>query len=334
MLHELLAYFAGSLMLFGLTAQGWFTVVAITSILSGFLVWWGCGAFGTLWYTPFTRRPIHWLWSGLASVTSVLFAWLLAASVYVPQISAVSALVWRAELTFDERFSQKNYEEAYKAVKEAGYEDFTDYPMDGGRIPTLHPESIRIVSRITASGGHRHFQERRPLLSKVYWSNPRGAADKIEQRTLRHFQGETGQSAGESSAEILLDIAKDVPMWSSFVAEIDSAVVRRGALAWLLEGVGINPGIRQKLSSVDTSLRSIESDQAQVGHSSSLLAMDYAILANEILIEAREKGDRVRRLVILCLVGLWILALGIPLGLIAMAARREADLSRHQPVHY
>ena len=68
-------------MLFGLTAQGWFTVVAITSILSGFLVWWGCGAFGTLSSPPFTRRPIHWLWSGLASVTSVLFAWLLAASV-------------------------------------------------------------------------------------------------------------------------------------------------------------------------------------------------------------------------------------------------------------
>jgi hypothetical protein len=334
MLHELLAYFAGSLMLFALSSKGWFTVIGITSILTGFLVWWGCGVFGTLWYTPFTRRPIHWLWSGLASVASVLFVWLFAASAYVPQISAVSALVWRAELTFDPQWKDENFENLYKAVKEAGYEDFTNYPVDKGVIPLNHPESIRISSRVTAGDAHRHFRTERPLLSQAYWSSPAEAAKKIEQRNLRHFQGETDQSAGDYSAEILLDIAKDVPVWSNFIAEIDRVLAGGGVLAWLLEGAGIKRGVGLNLSRVDDTLKSIEKEQAEKGQSTSLLAMDYAILANEILIEAREKGGRVRRLVILCLVGLWILALGIPLGLIGMAARREADLSRHQPAIY
>jgi hypothetical protein len=334
MLHELFAYFAGSLMLFALSSKGWFTVVGITSLLVGAGVWWGCGAFGVLWYTPFRRRSAHWLWSGLASAASVLFVWLLAASAYVPQISAVSALVWRAELTFDQRWGDENFKKVYEAVKKAGHEDFTNYPFEKGSVPTNHPESIRISAKTTAENAHRHFRMRRPLLSRAYWSSPAAAAKLIEQRTLRHFQGETGQSAGESSAGILLDIAKDVPVWSLFIAKVDREAASGGIIGLLLEGAGIAKGIGGKMGSIDEELRSIEAKQAESGQSSSLLAMDYAILANEIVKEAREKGGRVRRIVILCLVALWGLAVGIPLCLIGMAARREADLSRHQPVVY
>jgi len=334
MLHELLAYFAGSLILFALSSKGWFTVVGISSVLVAAVVWWGCGVFGALWYTPFTRRPVHWLWSGLAAASSILFVWLLAASAYVPQISAVSALVWRAELTFDKRWGEENFRKVYEAVEKAGHEDFTNYPFEEGIVPTSHPESIRISAKTTAENAHRHFRTRRPLLSRAYWSNPSAAAKMIEQRSIRHFQGETGQKAGESSVEILLDITEDIPVWAPFLAEINRAATGGGLLGWLLEGAGIDRGIGGKMGVFDERLRSIEEAQAEAGSSKSLLDMDYAILANEILVEAREKGYRVRRLVTICLVGLWVIALGIPFTLIGQAARREADLTRHQPVRY
>jgi len=330
MLHELLAYFAGSLMLFALSSKGWFTVIAITSLLTGAAVWWGCGVFGKLWYTPFTRRPIHWFWTVLASVFSILFVWLLAASAYVPQISAVSALVWRAELSFDEEWKAETFREVYDAVKEAGYEDFAKHPFEKGVVPTNDPESVRIKSKILADNAHLYFRERRPLLSRAYWSSPTLAAKKIEQRTNSFFKGEPMPLAGESSIGMLIDVGKQVPMWSGFLSQIDSQMENGGLLRWVLEGAGIDSAIGEWMKEVEEEVAKTEAKLAAGDRSTYHFAMDYAILANEIVKDALVKGDRVRWIVILCIAGLWAITVGLPLTMIGTAARREADLSLHQ----
>jgi len=332
MVYELLAYYAGSLILFYLSSKGVFIAVGLVSLLVGAAAWWVCGIFGRLWYVAFRRNPLHWMCSGFAAVVSVLFVWVVAASAYVPQVAMVSTLVWRAELAVDAKWRTATFRKIYEAVKEAGHEDFTKHPPPpaGETIPASHAESKRLSASIAAGEVHRHFRERRPLLSRVFWSDPAASAE----RTFDDMNGARGGAAPsdtKASLDLLLDIAADIPLWSQFLEEIDGAVDSGGILGWYFEEIGAEKGIRAAVTAFDEALGKAAEATGQKAEGSIPLDRSHALLANEILQEARDKSGRVRAVLILGAVASWVLLLVLPLAVIGRAARREADLGLNRP---
>jgi len=335
MLHELLAYFAGSLMLFALSAQGLFIAVSVVAFLSAAAIWWACGAFGRLWYVKFKRRPMHWFLTFVASTGTFLFVFLFAASAFAPQITMVSALVWRTQLSFDTFWGEKVFEECYDSVKSAGYENEATFPALGeGPIPLTHDESRRILAAIEAEAAHEHFRAHRPLLSRAFWQDPSHGEEKIYRHMLAHFSGNAGESTGKSADAILVDIAETLPYAEEFLSELDKAASADGLLAFFLRGVGITSGLENRMSRFDNTIEKIEASEAEGRGSTTNASMHHAILANEILMEAIVEADRIKTILVLSLIGLLLLFLLIPFGTIAIAARREADLSQNQPVQY
>lgn len=329
--YEALAYFVGSLLLFALSSKAVFITVGIFSVLAGVLVGWIFSFYGTLWYKRFRRNLAHSIWTGLASLVSVLGVWMVAASAYAPQIALVSVLLWRAELTFDSEWSTETFAKAYQEVKRAGHEDFSNYPPppEGTRIPADHPESNRIWAAITSEQVHAHFDRRRPLLSLVLGGDADGDAEKLIEHRMKQLSADGATSSGMASLDILLDLAEEIPAWSLFLGKLDAAVEAGGPVGRYLANLGVSrEGLRSAMESIDRELERIEGRQNNE-KGKTMVDFAYSVVANEILEDARAESARVRIALVAGIVAVWGLILAIPFLLIGRAARNEADLTRH-----
>jgi hypothetical protein len=128
-----------------------------------------------LWNRRFHLTVEHHLFCAFAALCTLFFT-VLYGSLYFTKDAAIASIdAWQEQLNHDGYWGDQTYAEAYDKVKELGIEDFSRSPAPGNAnslIPTSHDESRQLAASTYADEACRHFDQRRPFLSKVVWSSP------------------------------------------------------------------------------------------------------------------------------------------------------------------
>jgi hypothetical protein len=175
MLTDLLTILVGSIPIyFASNPVGFRLAVLIGTLLAG-LCWYLCALYARLWNKRFHITVTHHALCAFASVCTLFFSVLFASLGYTKDAALVSIDLWKFQLNRDGLWAAGTFARAYEQVKRAGLEDFSNAPAPGSPnsfIPTSHDRSRQIAASTYANEACRHFDTKRPFLSKVVWSNP------------------------------------------------------------------------------------------------------------------------------------------------------------------
>lgn len=165
---------------------------AAAVVLAG-LCWWVCTVYTHLWNRDFPVTITHHTLCGFASVCTLGFVLLFAGLAHAKDVALASIQLWQAQLNADTAWAQAVFAKSYHKVKDAGVEDFTNFPppeAGGERVPLTQESSQLTMAETYSNEACQDFSRRRPFLSKIIWSSPGISSEVIEHDVREFFQNE------------------------------------------------------------------------------------------------------------------------------------------------
>ena len=163
---------------------GSFRLTVLAGILLAGLCWYLCAVYTRMWNKRFRITLTHHMLCGFASLCTLFFTVLFASLAYTKEAALASISLWQVQLNNDQAWADRTFAKAYDKVKDLGTEDFSNAPppgSPGSLIPTNSDEARQTAASTYANEACRHFDARRPFLSKVVWSSPGVPSDIIFQ---------------------------------------------------------------------------------------------------------------------------------------------------------
>jgi hypothetical protein len=182
MFLDLLSLLSGSTLIFVAKAAGTFQFTIVLGIILAAICWYVCTVYTQLWNKRFHVTLVHHVICGFASVCTLLFVILFQSLSYTKDAALTSIHLWQAQLNADQMWADQTFAKAYAAVKELGTEDFSKAPAPGNSgtfIPTKTDQARQTAAAMYADEACRHFDMKRPFLSKIVWSSPGVPSDTI-----------------------------------------------------------------------------------------------------------------------------------------------------------
>jgi hypothetical protein len=175
MLADLLAILIASIPIYlARNPVGFRLAVLVGAVLAG-LCWYLCAVYARLWNKRFHVTLAHHALCAFASICTLFFAILFASLEHTKDAALASIDLWKFQLNSDRAWAAGTFARAYEQVRRTGLEDFSNVPPPGSPnsfIPTTHDRSRQIAATTYANEACRHFDAKRPFLSKVVWSSP------------------------------------------------------------------------------------------------------------------------------------------------------------------
>jgi hypothetical protein len=184
MLTDLFSLLFGCIPIFMLKEPGSFRVTVLIGILLAGLCWYVCSVYTRLWNKKYHITLTHHVLCGFATLCTLFFTILFASLAYTKDAALASISLWQAQLNSDQAWAERTFARAYDKVKDLGVEDFSNAPppgSPGSLIPTNSDEARQTAASTYSNEACRHFDAKRPFLSKVVWSSPGVPSDIIFQ---------------------------------------------------------------------------------------------------------------------------------------------------------
>jgi len=184
MLLDLISVLFGCIPIYMVKAPGSFRITLLLGFVLAGLCWYFCSIYTRLWNKKFRITALHHTFCAFASGCTLLFTILFASLYYTKDAALLSIGAWQLQLNGDSTWGDQTFSKAYDTVKDLGIEDFSNAPppgSPGALIPTNHDESRQIAAATYANEACKHFDRKRPFLSKVVWSSPGVPSDVIFQ---------------------------------------------------------------------------------------------------------------------------------------------------------
>jgi len=191
MIFDLLSVLTASIPIYIARNSGGFRLTLLIGFLLALLCWYVCSVYARLWNTRFHISFVHHALCGLAGACTLFFTVLLASLVHTKEAALASIDLWKFQLNNDGGWANQTFARAYSEVKRLGIEDFSKVPPPGSAssfIPTNHDKSRHKAAFTYASEACRHFDVKRPFLSKVVWSSPGVPSETVFQDVHRWHQ--------------------------------------------------------------------------------------------------------------------------------------------------
>ncbi len=172
---DLLSLLIGSIPIYIAKDPGGFRLALLIGLVLAALCWYICSVYARSWNRRFHIRFSHHVLCAFASILTLFFAVIFPALAYTKEAALASIDLWKYQLNLDSPWAAATFARAYEEVKRLGIEDFSRVPPPGAPnsfIPTNHDESRQVAALAYANEACRHFDDRRPFLSKVVWSSP------------------------------------------------------------------------------------------------------------------------------------------------------------------
>ena len=137
--------------------------------------WIICSRYWRLWNLRFRMKPLHHMLCGLGALTTLVFAISFQALRFTEVAADRSIADWQLDIRNDQSWANSTFRQTWFQVRDLGLEDFTGKPAPSepdALIPISHEESRRVAAQIYSDAACRHFNTKRPLLSKVVWARP------------------------------------------------------------------------------------------------------------------------------------------------------------------
>ncbi len=154
---------------------GGFRLTLLAGVLLAGLCWYLCSVYTRMWNKRFRITITHHALCLFASLCTLFFTILFASLAYTKDAALASISLWQTQLNHDEPWAERTYSKAYDKVKDLGTEDFSNAPppgSPGSLIPTNSDEARQTAASTYSNEACRHFDTKRPFLSKVVWSSP------------------------------------------------------------------------------------------------------------------------------------------------------------------
>lgn len=161
-----------------------FRIAVLIGLVLAALCWYLCSVYTHMWNKRFRITAIHHVFCAFASGCTLLFTVMFASLFYTKDAALLSVAAWQFQLNQDASWAEKTFAKAYGQVKDLGTEDFSAVPPPGSAnafIPTNSDESRHTAASVYANEACRHFDKKRPFLSKVVWSSPGVPSDVLLQ---------------------------------------------------------------------------------------------------------------------------------------------------------
>lgn len=191
MLLDFLSLLGGCIALFSVREPGLFRITLLAGVVFAGLCWYVCAVYTRLWNKRFHVTLMHHVLCVFASLCTLGFVILFPSLFYTKDVALASITLWQQQIKTDSSWADDTFAKAYDKVKELGIEDFSNAPppgTPGSLIPTNQDQSRQTAAEVYADEACRHFDSKRPFLSKVVWSSPGVPSATIFQDTTEWFQ--------------------------------------------------------------------------------------------------------------------------------------------------
>jgi len=191
MLLDLFSLLAGCIAIFRATEPGAFAMTFLAGAVLAGVCWYVCSVYTHYWNRKFQVTLTHHILCGFASVCTLVFVVLFVSLYYTKEAALASIETWQTQLNTDTDWGEQTFAMAYDKVKELGIEDFSHAlppGTPGSLIPTTKDESREAAASVYANEACKHFDTKRPFLSKIVWSSPGVPSETIVKDTNEWFQ--------------------------------------------------------------------------------------------------------------------------------------------------
>ncbi len=172
---DLVSLLLGCIPIFMVREPGRFRLIVLAGVVLAAICWYLATVYTHLWNKRYKVTTTHHVLCAFASVCTLFFTILFASLYYTKDAALLSINAWQLQLNSDQPWSERTFAKAYDKVKDLGIEDFSSAPPPGTMnsfIPTNHDESRQTAASTYANEACKHFDTKRPFLSKVVWSSP------------------------------------------------------------------------------------------------------------------------------------------------------------------
>jgi len=189
-LQDFLSLMAGVLAIFSTTDRAAFFLVLAGGIGLAGLCWWACSVYSRLWNKMYRVTILHHLMCGLAALVTLPTVVVFVALKHASTAAGHSVQVWEIELAADRIWADETFKTAYDRVRTLGLEDFstTPPPPAGHTIPAVNERSQIECAGAYAASAARHFNQRRPYLSKIASASAEIPRDVLRRDIRQHFE--------------------------------------------------------------------------------------------------------------------------------------------------
>ncbi|MDX1982857.1 MAG: hypothetical protein SFV51_21485 [Bryobacteraceae bacterium] len=189
MLADLFSLLLGCIPIYMAKAPGSFRLTVLAGVVLAGLCWYLSSVYTRMWNKKFRITATHHFLCGFASVCTLLFTILFASLYYTRDAALISIGAWQLQLNNDAIWAERTFSKAYEKVKDLGTEDFSNAPPPGSPnsfIPTNSDESRQTAAAMYSNEACKHFDQKRPFLSKVVWSSP-GVPSEVVFEDVKHW---------------------------------------------------------------------------------------------------------------------------------------------------
>jgi hypothetical protein len=211
MFSDLVSLLLGCIPIYMVREPGSFRLTVLLGVALAGLCWVVCSVYTRLWNRRFHLTLAHHLFCAFAALCTLFFTVLFGSLYFTKDAALLSIDEWQNQLNSDRLWGDRTFAKAYDKVKDLGIEDFSNAPPPGSPnsfIPTNHDESRQTAATTYADEACKHFDQRRPFLSKVVWSSP-GVPSEVVFKDVKEWHEHNPNYPPSRAIEIAAQQTKD-----------------------------------------------------------------------------------------------------------------------------
>jgi len=170
-------------------------VATLLSVLCAII----CSYYSRLWNKTYRTTITHKILSGIASLLTFFFVLAFVAFTYLKEIAQFNITTWANDLVTNQNWIHETTKKAYYKVKDAGLENFTNYPEPNETsvsIPVSKNQTIQLCANHFAKEACNNFDDKHPFLSKVVGAKS-GIPSEVVQDDVKNYFGTLGVQTTE-----------------------------------------------------------------------------------------------------------------------------------------